>query len=93
MVVELKLAAVETGDELHAMLAERLGFPGYYGRNWDAFWDCVSDLEQSLTPIVLRLRGWDELHLRLPGDAEILRQCLGDLSKVRADIAVEWVSV
>ena len=92
-VIELELAAVESEHELHTILAERLGFPDYYGRNWDAFWDCIGDLEHSSTPMVLRVKGWDQLHRRLPNDANLLKACLRDLAAVRPDIAVEWISV
>ncbi len=30
-------------DEIHEKLKESFGFPDYYGRNWSAFWDCLSD--------------------------------------------------
>lgn len=31
--------------ELMTVLGRALRFPGYYGRNLDAFWDCVRELE------------------------------------------------
>ena len=30
-------------DEIHKKLKESFGFPDYYGNNWSAFWDCLSD--------------------------------------------------
>ena len=35
-------ASLETLDELHAELARLLDFPGHYGRNLDALYDCLS---------------------------------------------------
>ena len=29
-------------EETHQYLKETLGFPDYYGKNRDAFWDCLS---------------------------------------------------
>ncbi len=37
---------VTSEPELHESLAEALSFPDYYGKNWDAFRDCLSDLPQ-----------------------------------------------
>ena len=36
-----------TEADFHAEVAVRLAFPGYYGRNLDAFNDCIGDLEVS----------------------------------------------
>ena len=30
--------------EVHAVIKESLEFPDYYGCNWDAFWDCLTDM-------------------------------------------------
>lgn len=29
-------------DELHERIKESLNFPDYYGKNLDAFWDCIN---------------------------------------------------
>lgn len=43
--------------DFHEKLKESFGFPNYYGRNWDALWDCLRDFaisEESKREIVLR---------------------------------------
>ena len=30
--------------EIHLILKKKFGLPEYYGENWDALWDCLSDL-------------------------------------------------
>lgn len=40
----LACGAWRSVDDLHADVARTLGFPDYYGRNLDAFNDCVGDL-------------------------------------------------
>jgi len=37
-------AGVGTRDQLFDVLSGELNFPSYFGRNWDALWDCLGDL-------------------------------------------------
>ena len=74
--VEINLAAAWTAEELHTLLAESLGFPKFYGRNWDAFWDAITGLVAM--PRRLRLVGWEVLASRLPADARLMRECLDE---------------
>jgi len=30
--------------EIHEIIRKSLDFPDYYGCNWDAFWDCLTDM-------------------------------------------------
>ncbi|CAM5588867.1 hypothetical protein MAUB1S_09935 [Mycolicibacterium aubagnense] len=32
--------------DIHALFAEAFGFPDFYGRNWDAWIDCMSHLDE-----------------------------------------------
>ena len=36
-------ADIEDGEVLLQSLAGQLQFPGYFGYNWDALWDCICD--------------------------------------------------
>ena len=43
--IQLDLGHFSTATSLHEGLAAVLGFPGYYGKNWDAFDECIADQE------------------------------------------------
>jgi hypothetical protein len=90
MLVVIDVSGITTSEALQQLLASSLGFPGYYGRNWDAFWDCVTDPSQSAVPTVLRVTGWEVLAVRLPRDAALMRECLSELPTRRSDCTVEW---
>jgi len=76
--VEVNLAQVRTSAELHELLRESLGFPAWYGCNWDAFWDAITGLIEM--PETLRLLGWSELQARLPRDASLMKSCLAEMA-------------
>ena len=59
VLVEIDLTSVATAKELHVELARALGFPRWYGRNWDAFWDAITGLVEM--PRTLRFRAWSSL--------------------------------
>ncbi len=45
--------------EFHYIIKEELDFPDYYGCNWDAFWDCLSDMIGD--PIHIEIIGLDNI--------------------------------
>jgi RNAse (barnase) inhibitor barstar len=77
--VEIDLSGVSTREELQLLLMNRLGFPSWYGCNWDAFWDAITGLVA--LPRRLRLVGWAGLAERLPDDARLMRGCLDDMAE------------
>jgi ribonuclease inhibitor len=87
--VVIDVSEVKTPNELHALLADRLGFPEYYGKNWDAFDECFADDDVSL-PDVVRVVGMQFLETRLPGDANLLSVCLESRPNVAPRCRVEW---
>ncbi len=70
----LDVGGVQSVQELHALLKEKLALPDFYGHNWDAFADAVSGLVQ--LPEKLRFTGWDKLAARLPKDSAVLKKIL-----------------
>ena len=40
----LVLSKIASMPEFHDRVASELKFPAFYGRNLDAFWDCICDI-------------------------------------------------
>jgi RNAse (barnase) inhibitor barstar len=88
----LTIAHATSSNALHEILAASLNFPGYYGKNWDAFRDCISDSQQSTLPNELIIKGWEILRKNLPEDAAILKNTLEEISgKKDGAFRVLWV--
>jgi RNAse (barnase) inhibitor barstar len=77
--VEIELRDNPGPDQLHARLERVLGFPGYYGRNWNAFWDVVRDGRH--LPRTVRLRGWTGFAEAQPREAALFEECLADYGR------------
>jgi len=45
MIVRLPTTRIEDWDSFHDVFAELFGFPEFYGRNMNAWIDCMSDLD------------------------------------------------
>lgn len=75
--LEIDLGEVASADEIHCILRDALGFPGWYGCNWDAFWDAITGLVEM--PVRLRISGWNRLSRRFPEDAKLMQKCLADM--------------
>lgn len=69
----IELNRIASREVLHAELARAFSFPDYYGRNWDAFDECIDDIEQ---PASIELLGFAGFRFRLPREAKLLAQCL-----------------
>ncbi len=62
-------AVIHTKDNLHDTFAKELGFPEWYGRNLDALYDCLTDLNED---VLIRLEDFDDLEEHLPVYAGIV---------------------
>jgi RNAse (barnase) inhibitor barstar len=62
-----------TRDELLDEFARGLDFPQYFGRNWDALEDCLTDLEWlSAEAFVLIITNADQMLKTSPGELKTL---------------------
>ena len=44
--IELDFKELYTPRQIHEYIAEKLGFPDYYGNNLDALYDCLTDISE-----------------------------------------------
>ena len=89
MPLELNVSHAQTREHLHQVIAKVFAFPSYYGGNWDAFDECISEPALAL-PSVVRVRGYSALLGALPHEAKLLRQCLERASAERM-FALQWI--
>lgn len=66
---------------LHELLSLSFRFPDYYGGNWDAFDECIRDVE---LPLRIVVRGIGSLAQHLPREAGLLVSCLNDFASERS---------
>ena len=69
---------VEYYAQMHSAIKDGLCFPDYYGNNWDAFWDCLTDMYGER--INIEFIGVDKLRTAFgeeaENDIEILKRIL-----------------
>lgn len=62
----IDMSGIMDEETFHEYVSKKLNFPGYYGYNLDAFWDCITDEEQSSMPQKLLVEGLVALKAFLP---------------------------
>ena len=63
--------------EMHEVIKKSLDFPDYYGRNWSAFWDCLSDMYGT------------SIHIEIIG-IEVIERKFGEYAKKLIDTFKEF---
>ena len=62
-------------DSFHELFSTKCSFPNYYGRNMDAWIDCVGDLVESDTLIIFQLENMNYLKDQQPEIFSALIDC------------------
>ena len=79
--------------EVHQIIKEALCFPDYYGCNWSAFWDCLTEMEGDSIHIVII--GIDVIREKFDGTAdkiiEIMKRFKNFIENYCDDILIEIV--
>ena len=71
--------------ELHKRIKVALEFPDHYGENWDAFWDCITDLLLSHKKLSVEIIGLDKIYSEFKEDVDIFIDTLKDLKHIYND--------
>ena len=63
--------------DMHFTIRDSLDFPDYYGCNWSAFWDCLTDMLGR--PIHIEIIGLDVIRRKFDGAADKIVEILKEL--------------
>ena len=74
---------VQSYLELHFIIREALDWPDYYGCNWDAFWDCLTDMVGR--PIHIEIIGFNVIEEKFDDAAKTLLETLIELKHYEDD--------
>ena len=89
----LDLSGIDSKAELMSRLAQTFKLPGYFGHNWDALYDSLSDPD-ARSSAALYLADWGEFQARRPELAGPLRGVLLDAQEALRDAGVPlWLLV
>jgi len=81
-VARIDLAGASDKERLLAQIASALAFPHWFGRNWDALEDCLSDLAwRGGTGHVLLIEGFEDMRARQPHDFGVLLDILASSAR------------
>lgn len=87
----LDFTNVRDYSEIHEEIRDTFDFPAYYGRNWDAFWDCLTNMLGR--PINVEVIGLDVIERKFEDTADIIINILGNLKHCYHDEYVNDISV
>ena len=92
VVVEIDGSSITNDDSFHVVFAEALGFPGFYGKNMNAWIDCLSyvdDPSSEMTGItieageilVLEINAADAFKRNCPATFDTMIECVGHVNE------------
>ena len=89
----LDFSKIEHWCEFHQIIKDELDFPNYYGKNWDALWDCLTDMVDVEEPLYIEILGAEVIEQKWPGTINILVETLKELKHWEDDYFCDYVKV
>ena len=77
--------------EMHAVIMYSLEFPDYYGCNWDAFWDCLTDMYGD--PIYIKIIGLEVIERKFGDAAEKMIGILKEFKHFNNDLFSDNIKI
>lgn len=87
----LDFSKVEYYTEIHKIIQKGLYFPDYYGCNWDAFWDCLTDMIGR--PVNIRIIGIENIEKKFNDSAKIMLEILKEFKYYRDDKYSDQINI
>ena len=82
---------VEYYMEMHYAIRDGMDFPDYYGCNWSAFWDCITDMMGK--KIHIEIRGLDVIERKFGDAAAKIIEILKDFKHCEDDEFCDLVQI
>ena len=77
--------------EMHAVIEKSLDFPDYYGCNWSAFWDCLTDMYGD--PIYIKIIGLEVIERKFGDAAEKMIGILKEFKHFNNDLFSDNIKI
>ena len=90
--VILDFSGAESVGQIHDLLKGAFGFPDYYGRNWDALYDCLGDLLTDGEALSVEICGFYSMDAALRAKCAPMLIVLGDVQEEREHLSVSVLS-
>jgi len=74
-IVDIPTGEITDWPSFHGVFAAQLGFPEFYGRNMDAWVDCLTSADEDDGMLSVTVAPGEVLTLRLLGAADFKRRC------------------
>lgn len=71
-IIDIPTNQIKDWDSFHDLFQKELGFPDYYGRNMNAWIDCMDDL---VDVVILKIKNASEFKKRCPEQHDALIEC------------------
>lgn len=82
---------VEDYLEMHFVIRDALDWPDYYGCNWDAFWDCLTNMVGR--PIHIEILGLDVIEQRFDDAAKMMVDTLREFKHYEDDEFIDDIQI
>ena len=77
--------------EMHFIIREALDWPDYYGCNWDAFWDCLTNMVGR--PVHIEIIGLDVIERKFDNAARTMIETLKEFKHYDDDEYVNDIQI
>ena len=77
--------------EMHFVIRDALDWPDYYGCNWDAFWDCLTNMIGR--PIHIEILGLDIIERRFDDAAKMMVDTLREFKHYEDDEFIDDIQI
>lgn len=90
--IVLDLTGCTDREDLHQRIRKTFGFPEYYGKNWDALWDCLTDLFGVDDQRQIHIKAFSTMSEDMKEYCLPMRRLFDDLQKEYPNLLVTYLS-